>query len=75
MEISNILSNQGFSTEEISEMQPMTSAVSLFFYDKNPSINWSQVAIFEADFLSQFTKSERVKIFALKVQDKLKQFC
>ncbi len=74
MELNTILSNQGFSSEELLEMQPMTSSVALFFSEKDPSINWAQVAIFEADFLSQFAKSDKVRNFAIAVENKIKKF-
>jgi hypothetical protein len=74
MEFTVTLTKQGFSVEEIKEMERMTSAISWFLSEKNPTLNWKQVAIFEADSLVYFTKSEKVRDFATKVQNKLKQF-
>lgn len=74
MSTDQVLKIEGFSSEEMAEMGQMTSAVKLFFYEKAPKINWRQVAIFEADHLSQFAQSEKVRDFALRVKNKLSQF-
>jgi hypothetical protein len=74
MEINTTLMNQGFSPEEIEEMERMTSAVLLFLSEDKPTINWGWAAIFEADYLAYSTKSEKVRTFAIKTQNKLRQF-
>ena len=69
-----LLTSRNFSDEEKKEVEQMMSSIK-FHFDKEPStVNFLAVASFQADTLSIFGTTPKVKELASQMYQKIKKF-
>ena len=74
METYEALLEQGFNNDEIIDLSKITDALGYYLGNEPATINWKAVASLEADMLSQTGKTEKVREFAKRIYNKLKEF-
>ncbi len=68
------LREQGFTEEEIDDLSHLIENILVWLGDEPTTINWKQLAHFEAEKLTQSGKTKKVREYAVRVREKLERF-